>query len=203
MLAGALLSATLNLVVLAGLPFLLYAMWLRFRCRLGLREIADRAGLRQGQARYIGYGLVLALFAMILLVIWRPPLAPFLRPGSAERIVAGLDLKVALPIALLYGVVQSGLTEEVLFRGLIAGSLGRRMPLAWANLSQAAIFLLPHLLILRLIPGMWGILPVIFLLGLIAGWLRIQSGSIVGGWIIHSVINVTMCLSVALRTTHG
>lgn len=203
MLARAALSAILNFVVLAGLPLLLYAMWLRFRRKLSLREIADRAGLRRGQARYTGYGLVLALFAMIVLVIWRPPLAPFLRPGSAERLFAGLGLKLALPIALLYGVVQSGLTEEVLFRGLIAGSLGRRMPLAWANLSQAAIFLLPHLLILRLNPGVWGILPVIFLLGLIAGWLRIRSGSILAGWIIHSIINVTMCLSVALRTTHG
>ena len=47
-------------------------------------------------------------------------------------------------MALLYGVVKTGFAEELLFRGLIAGSLGRRLPLVWANLLQALIFLLPH-----------------------------------------------------------
>jgi membrane protease YdiL (CAAX protease family) len=37
-------------------------------------------------------------------------------------------------MALLYGVVKTGFSEELLFRGLIAGSLSRRLPLLWATL---------------------------------------------------------------------
>jgi membrane protease YdiL (CAAX protease family) len=38
-------------------------------------------------------------------------------------------------MAILYEVVKTGLPEELLFRGLIAGSLSRRLPVLWANLG--------------------------------------------------------------------
>jgi membrane protease YdiL (CAAX protease family) len=50
-------------------------------------------------------------------------------------------------MAFLNGVVQTAFAEGLLFRGLIGGSLSRRLSLLWANLSQAFIFLLPHFLI--------------------------------------------------------
>ncbi len=103
-------------------------------------------------------------------------------------------------MALLYGVIKTGFPEELLFRGLIAGSLSRRFSLLWANLAQALIFFLPHLLVLRIMPEMWGILPVIFAGALFLGWVRIKSGSIIGAWLIHASGNVAICLSVAIRT---
>jgi len=80
------------------------------------------------------------------------------------------------PLALLYGVVQTGFSEELLFRGLIAGSLARQLP------------------------EMWGILPIVFVGALFAGWLRMRSGSILGPWLIHATANVTVTLSLAART---
>jgi membrane protease YdiL (CAAX protease family) len=53
---------------------------------------------------------------------------------------------------------------------------------------------------LLVMPEMWGILPVVFVGALLAGWLRIRSGSIVGPWLIHAAANVAMCLNVAWRT---
>ena len=103
-------------------------------------------------------------------------------------------------MALLYGLVQTGFAEEFLFRGLIAGSLARRLRLRWANLTQALIFLLPHLLVLSIMPEMGWIIPVILAGALFAGWARIESGSILGPWLIHGSVNVTMCLSAAART---
>jgi membrane protease YdiL (CAAX protease family) len=103
-------------------------------------------------------------------------------------------------MALLYGVVKTGFTEELLFRGLIAGSLSRRLSVVWANIVQALIFLLPHLLVVKIMPEMWGILPVIFASALFMGWVRIRSGSIVGSWLIHAFANIAICLSVAIRT---
>ena len=100
-------------------------------------------------------------------------------------------------------MLKTGFAEELLFRGLIAGSLARRLSLFWANVWQAVIFLLPHLLVLFIMPEMCGIIPIIFIGSLFFGWVRIKSGSIVGPWLIHATANVTMCLSVAGRTAGG
>lgn len=97
--------------------------------------------------------------------------------------------------------VQTAFTEELLFRGLIAGSLSRRLPFLWANLAQALIFLLPHFAILLVAPEVWGLLPVVFVGALVFGWIRIVSGSILGSWLMHASGNVTMALIVAIRTS--
>lgn len=198
---SAVLSALLNLVLLAGLPFLFYFLYHRWRHKRGFAEVAGRAGLRLGEPRYIGYSALVALAAVLIFVLWPPPLEPFLRDNSPQRPFVGLGLSgTAVALALLYGVVKTGFNEELLFRGLIAGSLARRMPLLWANLVQALIFLAPHLLVLLTAPELWGVLPIVFIGALIKGWLRIRSGSIVGPWLIHAAMNVITCLSVALRT---
>ena len=200
MLADALLSALLNVVVLAGVPFLAYAGWHRIRHRRGLGESARRAGLQLGVPRYLGYSAVFAAaFAAVLMTIL--PLEPFTRPHSPQRGFIGLGLgPLAIALALLYGVIKTGFAEEFLFRGLIAGSLGRRLRLPWANLLQAAIFLLPHLMLLRTMPELWWLLPVVFVGALVKGWIRIRSGSMFGPWLIHATMNVATCLMVTVRT---
>ena len=200
-LANAAISALLNVIVLAALPFLVYFAYQKWRHKRGFPETARRAGLQLGDGRYIGYSLAVALASATVLAIWPPPLEPFLREGSPQREFVGLGLSVqAVVMALLYGVVKTGFAEELLFRGLIAGSLARRLPAIWANLFQALIFLAPHLLVLRVMPEMWWIIPIVFVFALFAGWVRIKSSSIIGPWLIHSSANVTICLSVAMRT---
>ncbi len=201
MLANAAVSALLNVVLLAGIPFLFYCAYQKRRHGRGLGECAQRAGLQLGKPRYIVYCAAFAIASVAALVIWPPPLEPFVREGSAPRAFAGLGLSgTAIAMALLYGVIKTGFAEEFLFRGLIAGSLSRRLSLYWANLIQALIFLLPHLALLWIMPEMWGILPLVFASALFLGWVRIKSGSILGPWLVHATANVTTCLSVAART---
>jgi membrane protease YdiL (CAAX protease family) len=201
LLANAALSALLNLLVFAGLPFFAYFAYHKWRYKRAFGEISRRAGLQLGASRYVAYSVAFSLASVVLLVIWPPPLAPFLRDGSPQQPFIGLGLSgPAVSMALLYGVVKTGFPEELLFRGLIAGSLSRRLPLLWANLGQALVFLIPHLFVLRVMPEMWGILPVIFAGSLLWGWVRIQSGSIIGSWLMHASGNVAMCLSIAIRT---
>jgi membrane protease YdiL (CAAX protease family) len=195
------ISALVNLFVLAGIPFLFYFLYEKWRYKRTFAEIAQRAGFRLGEGRYIGYSLVFALAGIAVLVTWPPPLEPFLRVGSPQQAFRGLGLGgPAIAMALLYGVIKTGFTEELLFRGLIAGSLSRRLSLVWANVLQALIFLLPHFLVLRIMPEMWRILPIIFASALFMGWVRIKSGSIIGSWLIHASANIVICLSVAVRT---
>ena len=196
------LSALLQVVVLGGVPLLGYFIHQKWRYKRTLGEIARRAGLQLGAPRYLVYSVIFALAGLIILVLWSPPLEPLTREGSAQRRFVGLGLSTqALGLAFLYGVVQTGFAEELLFRGLIAGSLARQLPLRWANLTQAFIFFLPHLFILQFAPGMWPILPLVFLGALTFGWIRIRSGSILGSWLMHASGNVTMALMVAIRTS--
>ena len=201
MLANAVLSAILNVVVLVGIPFLGYFLWHRLRHKRGLPEVARRAGLQVGDLKYIGYSAAFAAVSVAGLLLWSPPIEVFTREGSPQREFLGLGITgTSIAMALLYGVVKTGFAEELLFRGLIAGSLGRRMSLLWANVLQALVFLLPHLLVLTVMPEMWGLLPIVFGTALFLGWARIRSESILGPWLVHAAANVATCLSVAARS---
>ncbi len=202
MILNALLSTLLNLVVLAGLPFFGYWLYHRLRHKRRFAEIASRAGLRPGESRYLAYSAVFAAACVAILLAWRPPLASFTGSSSPQQAFVGLGIgATSIGLALLYGMIKTGFCEELLFRGLIAGSLARRMPLVWANLLQASIFLAPHLLILVSRPQLWPVLPAVFLGGLATGWLRIKSGSILGPWLIHGALNTATCLYVAAGTS--
>ncbi len=189
--------------LLGGVPLFGYWIWHRRRYKRTFGETARRAGLQLGRPRYLVYSLLFAAASAASLVIWPPPLEPLIRHGSMYRQFAGLGLGgQAIAMAFLYGVVQTGFTEELLFRGLIAGSLSRRLPIVWANLAQALLFFLPHLGILFIATEtwVWGMLPVVYAVAFVLGWVRMQSGSILGSWLIHASSNVTMALVVAART---
>src|SRR5262249_51544508 len=148
MLADAVLSAVANLVVFAGLPLFCYFAYHKLRYKRAFTEIARRAGLQLGELKYIAYSAVFAAASAVVLLIWPPMLEPLTREGSPQHPFVGLGLGgSAIAMALLYGVVKTGFPEELLFRGLIAGSLSRRLSLWWANLAQTLIFFLPHLLV--------------------------------------------------------
>jgi hypothetical protein len=68
--------------------------------------------------------------------------------------------------------------------------------LLFAGLPFFAYFIL----VLMVMPEMWGVLPIILAAALFCGWVWIKSGSIFGPWLLHASGNVAMCLSVAART---
>jgi len=111
----------------------------------------------------------------------------------SERLVALLR---ASPWWVSLGLVAllPAVAEELLFRGwLLAGLAGARPTrprLAWALLLQAALFAVAHVLPERY--------PATFLLGLLAGCLRVASGSILPSIACHAVHNAVPVVLVAL-----
>lgn len=122
-----------------------------------------------------------------------------LQEGSAYAGVAGLGLTAeSVALVVLYGVVKTGFTAELGLRGSMAGSLARRLPAAWANVAQATLFLLSHLTILLIALNAWPFLLLVFGTGLLLGWSRIASGSILGPWIVHAPVNVAAAMLVSV-----
>jgi membrane protease YdiL (CAAX protease family) len=196
------MSALLNVLLLAGIPLLGYYLYHRLRHGRRFAEVARRAGLQVGKPIYLLYSVLLAVLVVGALMVWPPSLELQARESSAMGAFVGMEWgATAVLAALLYGVVKTGFAEEFLFRGLIAGSLGRRLSLPWANLLQALVFLAPHLLLLKVMPEAWPILVVVFVGALATGWIRIKSGSMFGPWLIHATANVTTALSLVARSS--
>ena len=81
LLANAVVSALINLLILAGIPFLVYFAYNKWRRKCEFAMIARQAGLQLGPVRYIGYSLVLAFVSVLVIaaiITWSYPL-------SAER----------------------------------------------------------------------------------------------------------------------
>lgn len=110
----------------------------------------------------------------------------------------------ALPSILFYSVIQTALSEEILFRGFLGKRLINKFGFIEGNTIQAVCFGLLHgipfgvvtenvlvTILLTLLPGA---------LGWFEGWIneKYSAGSIVPSWIIHSIMNIFSALSAAL-----
>jgi len=108
---------------------------------------------------------------------------------------AGLGISGVPPI-LIYSVFQTGLCEEILFRGFLNKRFSIKFGNIFGNIAQATLFGLLHgVLLFGNISAITVIIAIIF--SSIAGWFmgylneNLGNGSIIPSWIIHSLINIS------------
>lgn len=190
-------SALVNFAFLV-VPAVVYALVVRFKSHLSWSEIADRLGLRKPQSPYWVVGFGVAIFMSGVTIAMTSMGLGFSDKGSPIHFLVGQSPTSALVwSAFLYAFISTGPGEEILFRGLIGGVFQRRVQRRWlANSLQALVFTLPHALILLVRPDLWFAIPVVFALGLVCGWLRIQSKSVVPSALVHAFGNFGAALSV-------
>jgi len=112
--------------------------------------------------------------------------------ANAKYVGTGFDGAVAI---MFYAIIQTGLSEEILFRGFLNKRLSNKFGFAVGNTIQAVLFGLVHgLLLISVVEITTVILLVIFtaIVGWLLGYLNEKSGnsSIVPSWIIHSLANI-------------
>jgi membrane protease YdiL (CAAX protease family) len=88
---------------------------------------------------------------------------------------------LGLALALLIGGVIAPIAEEIFFRGYLYAGLRSRLGLGWGLVLSALLFAVLHV-----IPG---VIPPIFLLGLILATVYEYSGSLWPAILLHSAIN--------------
>jgi membrane protease YdiL (CAAX protease family) len=105
---------------------------------------------------------------------------------------AGLGFGGLIPV-LIYSFIQTGLAEEILFRGFLLKRLSSRFGFNAGNAVQAVLFGLVHgILLFRSVTVVFAILIIVFtaVIGWLMGYLNEKAGgSIVPSWIIHGLSN--------------
>ena len=119
---------------------------------------------------------------------------------AAESAYQGMGLG-ALPTVLVYAFLQTGLSEEILFRGFLLKRLMAKWGFVVANIVQALIFGALHL---TLVWGQVGFLAgmVIVIYPMIPAVLmsilneKKADGSILPSWLVHGTLNTVSALMV-------
>lgn len=170
---------------------LIYIGAVHFGAKVPWKEAWARTGMTLGSPRWwVMASMLFIPFCAYTWLSYRWMPITQADTHSPYHVLLGRGLhSETLIVAFSYGMVSAGLGEELLFRGLIAGAISRRMTLAQANVLQTLIFLAPHLLILFVKPEAAPLMVGVLGLGLSTGWLRIKSGSIGPGVLIHGLAN--------------
>ena len=110
----------------------------------------------------------------------------------------------ALPLILIYAVIQTSLSEEIFFRGFLGKRFNHKFGFKIGNVMQALIFGLLHGIPFGIATGNFLVFILLVLLPGIIGWFqgwineKCSSGSILPSWGLHAIMNILSGLGVAL-----
>ncbi len=107
--------------------------------------------------------------------------------GLSSTLAKGIEpdkVRELLPAFLLI-VLADGFTEELLFRGLFLRRLARFVGDNWANVVTATVFTFMHLGV-SFTASLPAFLVVVFLLGLLWGWIMQRTGSVLAPALFHA-----------------
>ena len=111
--------------------------------------------------------------------------------GTASTLTSGIHpdkVREFLPVFLLISLAD-GFTEELLFRGLFLKKLGSFVGADWANAVMAIMFTSIHLWV-QFTTSLPVFLLIVFLLGLLSGWIMQRTGSLLAPALFHAGIDM-------------
>ncbi|MFI3231596.1 MAG: CPBP family intramembrane glutamic endopeptidase [bacterium] len=132
------------------------------------------------------------LFVFIVLSVYILFLLKDIQLATSE--FNGLGIK-ALPSAIVYSFIKTGLSEEIIFRGFILKILSNKINFTLANIIQSILFGLLHgVLFFSFVNPVIAFIIIIFT-GIIGGFMGYineekANGSILPSWIIHGLSNL-------------
>ncbi len=181
-----------NLAALAGTT--LFAVWHLHLRGADLRSVGwDSASWRDDVRLGVG-GLALVVAPLLGLATLLDRIVPYEHP-IVDLLLADRS-GLTLAVVIVSAVVAAPIAEELFFRRILQGWLESRLPApqrGGAVLASAGLFAAAHL-------GQ-GLAPVpLFVLGIVLGWMALQTGSIVGCTLLHALFNAVSVGLVLLTT---
>ena len=180
-------SSILQIVILSLLPFI---WWL------------VTARKKEGFFKWIGlkgcsFGKLIGPAALVLVLFLAASAVPMYMLRGTEMATSQFEgLGAAgIPAALVYAILQTGLSEEIFFRGFLLKRIANKFGFAAGNTVQAVLFGLLHGAGLFSQIGTVMAIIVTLLTGGAAfafGWLNEKKagGSILPSWCVHAVSNI-------------
>ncbi|MFC5369052.1 CPBP family intramembrane glutamic endopeptidase [Salinirubrum litoreum] len=180
----------LFLLLSVGLVYLGFTRWVGVDLRAWW---VDRGRLR-GDLGWGVLGVVAVLVATVggtlALTLAFPDLASAGGTGAAPAPTVAAEAASGLAVNLLlgwfFGFAIAAFQEETLFRGFLQGLLQERYGRLVAIVGQAAVFALAHLGYYPV--SAWPLVAVVFLVGIVLGWLVDRRGTLLAAGIAHGVV---------------
>ncbi|MFW6016940.1 MAG: CPBP family intramembrane glutamic endopeptidase [bacterium] len=185
-----LINGILQLMLFSFIPFIWWLVKERKKYKF-----LEFIGLKRPILKDSQY-LIISILATIIIALLTFITIPNLIIDYKETAIgqfAGSGISALLP-ALIFAFINTGLSEEILFRGFIAKQLIRRYGFYKGNFLQGLVFGLLHgVLFFSLVGFLYTAIIIIItsILGWILGYIneKVYNGSILPSWLIHAIAN--------------
>ncbi len=185
-----LISSAVQIVLFSALPFVWWLLTARKK-----ESFSRWIGLKKPKKRS-GNGIV-KLCVSATLVFMLIGVFAVKQVGGAKTAAGGFYGMgaSALPAVLVYGIFNTALPEEILFRGFFLKRFAARLGVFKANIVQALAFGLLHAWMFYAVVGTGKAVLIMIFTGAVAWMLGYVNemkadGSILPGWAIHAVSNI-------------
>lgn len=189
MFLNQLLNAIIQVVLFSIIPFIWWLVTARKK-----ENFFEWLGVKKPECES-KKNLILTMAIILAICFLAGEFAIWLRGdvAAADSAYKGMGL-AALPSVLVYSFIQTGLSEEILFRGFLLKRLTAKFGFTIANIIQALIFGAIHL---TMVWGQVGIIAGIVIVvypmipAVAFAYLNEKKakGSILPSWIIHGTLN--------------
>ncbi|MGE8006914.1 CPBP family intramembrane glutamic endopeptidase [Lysinibacillus sp. NPDC093216] len=185
------ISAIIQVILFSVIPFI----WWFFSARKE-QTFLTWLGLKKPVIENKGNYFLWSLFIIILLFVPLITISYFYLDSStlATNRFTGLGFSALIP-ALFHSIVQTGLSEELLFRGFLLKRFMHKFGFQMGNIMQSLLFGILHgWMFYSLVP--FGVVVLVVIatafVGYLMGWIneRKSNGSIITSWGIHSIVNL-------------
>ncbi|KMY32652.1 CAAX protease [Lysinibacillus xylanilyticus] len=191
MVLESVINAVFQVILFSVIPII----WWFFSARKE-QSLLTWLGLQKPVIENKGNYFLWCLFIIILLFVPLTTISYFYLDSStlATNRFTGLGFSALIP-ALFHSIVQTGLSEELLFRGFLMKRFMHKFGFQMGNIMQSLLFGILHgLLMFSFIP--FGVVVLVVIatafVGYLMGWIneRRSNGSILTSWAIHSIVNL-------------
>ncbi|MCH7322765.1 CPBP family intramembrane metalloprotease [Solibacillus sp. MA9] len=190
MIINLLISAIFQVLLFSIIPFVWWLVTARKETRLltwlGIKKIKIR-NYQTYMASFLLVMIILVIPAYIAVILFMDDSA------MATSQFSGKGLSAFIP-ALIYAFLQTGLSEEIFFRGFLTKRLIFKFGFQLGNSIQGFLFGLMHGAIFMMLLNPIQLIIIILITGVggyLLGWIneKQSNGSIISSWLIHGIVN--------------